>query len=177
MNTPSAEPAITFSHSPPSNALSPRSEVSPSPSNWTLAQEQLAQEEYDNELAEHYLYELVRRFARATRALSHYDCLTCLKELEDLPHAHQHSPMVIALVGRAHYERQDYPSVRCFNITAVATWFLLISDALDASSGSPGIQSTTEGGSLSSVGYGGLLIPSVATAAECRAFVSGTRAA
>jgi hypothetical protein len=128
LNTPAAEAAAVFSHSPPSNTLSPRSEVSPSPSNWTLAQEQLAQEEYDNELAEHYLYELVRRFARAARALSHYDCQVCLEELEQLPHVHQHSSMVIAMVGRAHYERQDYPSVRRFNITAAATWILLIID-------------------------------------------------
>ncbi|KAF8810137.1 TPR-like protein [Phlegmacium glaucopus] len=101
---------VAYSPSPPSAALSPRSEVSPSPSTWTSAQEQLAQEEYENELAEQYIYDLIRRFARATRALALYDCQRCLEELEQLPHVHQNSPWVIALVGRAHYERQDYAS-------------------------------------------------------------------
>lgn len=103
---------MAYSHSPPSAALSPRSEVSPSPSNWTSAQEQLAQEEYENDLAEQYIYDLVRRFARATRALALYDCQRCLEELEQLPHVQQNSPWVIAIVGKAHYERQDYASVR-----------------------------------------------------------------
>jgi anaphase-promoting complex subunit 3 len=103
---------VGYSPSPPAATLSPRSEVSPSPSNWTSAQEQLAQEEYENELAEQYIYDLTRRFARATRALALYDCQTCLEELEQLPHVHQNSPWVIAIVGRAHFERQDYASVR-----------------------------------------------------------------
>ena len=103
---------VAYSPSPPSAALSPRSEGSPSPSNWTSAQEQLAQEEYEAELAEHYLYELLRRFARASRALSHYDCQKCLEELEQLPHAQQKSSAVIAMVGKAHYEQQDFASVR-----------------------------------------------------------------
>ena len=109
---------VAYSTSPPSAALSPRSEASPSPSNWTSAQEQLAQEEYDKELAEQYIYNLIRRFARATRALALYDCQRCLEELEQLPHVHQNSPWVIAIVGRAHYERQDYASVR----VTVASW-------------------------------------------------------
>ncbi|PPQ68934.1 hypothetical protein CVT25_009028 [Psilocybe cyanescens] len=98
-----------YSPSPPA-ALSPRSEVSPSPSNWTSAQEQLAQEEYEHEQAEHYIYELVRSFARSARALALYDCQKCLDELEQLPHAHQHSCTVFAMVGRAQYERQDFSS-------------------------------------------------------------------
>ncbi|KAF9476333.1 TPR-like protein [Pholiota conissans] len=101
---------VAYPPSPPSAALTPRSEVSPSPSTWTSAQEQLAQEEFESEQAEHYLYELVRRFARAARALSLYECKECLDELEQLPHVHQHSCTVIAMVGRAHYEQQDFPS-------------------------------------------------------------------
>jgi len=85
--------------------------VSPSPSNWTSAQEQVAQEEYESELAEHYIYELVRRFARAARHLATYDCQKCVDELEQLPHVQQHSCTVIAMVGRAHYEQQDFASV------------------------------------------------------------------
>ena len=102
---------MAYSPSPPSAALSPRSEASPSPSTWTSAQEQAAQEEYENEQAEQYIYELVRRFARAARALATYDCRKCLDELEQLPHAHQNSCTVIAMLGRAHYERQDFASV------------------------------------------------------------------
>lgn len=102
---------IAYSQSPPSAAHSPRSEVSPSPSNWTSAHEQAAQDEYEAELADHYIYNLTRRFASATRALAMYDCQKCLDELEQLPHAHQRTPWVLALVGRAHYEKLDFASV------------------------------------------------------------------
>jgi len=101
---------VAYSPSPPSIVHSPHSEVSPSPSNWTAAHEQDAQEAYDLELAEQYLYDLTRRFASATRALALYDCRKCLDELEQLPHAHQQSPWVLAMVGRAHYERLEYAS-------------------------------------------------------------------
>lgn len=101
---------VAYSQSPPSIAHSPRSETSPSPSNWTAAHEQAAQEEYEGELADHYMYNLTRKFASATRALSMYDCQKCLEELEELPHTQQHSPWVLAMVGRAHYERLDYAS-------------------------------------------------------------------
>lgn len=100
------------SPSPPSNAHSPRSETSPSPSNWTAAHEQAAQEAYETELAEHYIYDLVRRLASATRALAMYDCQKCLDELEQLPHVHQRSAWALALAGKAHYEKLDYASVR-----------------------------------------------------------------
>ncbi|KAF5387124.1 hypothetical protein D9615_001841 [Tricholomella constricta] len=102
---------VAYSQSPPSAAAqSPREEVSPSPSNWTTAHEQAAQDEYDAELAEHYVYTLMQKFARATRALAMYDCQACLLELEQLPGVHQASPWVLAMVGRAHYEKQDFAS-------------------------------------------------------------------
>ncbi|KAG6919963.1 hypothetical protein DXG01_013312 [Tephrocybe rancida] len=102
---------VAYSHSPPSNAAhSPRSEVSPSPSTWTSAQEQAAQDEYDAEMADHYLYNLTRTFASAARALALYDCQGCLQELEQLPNVHQSSPWVLSLVGRAQYEKQDFAS-------------------------------------------------------------------
>ncbi|KAJ7738514.1 hypothetical protein DFH07DRAFT_841056 [Mycena maculata] len=97
-----------YSPSPPSIAHSPRSETSPSPSNWTSAHEQAAQEAYEWELAEQYLYDLVRHFASATRALSLYDCSKCLAELEKLPYVHQSTPWVLAMIGRAHYEKLEY---------------------------------------------------------------------
>ncbi|KAJ7285681.1 hypothetical protein C8J57DRAFT_1285528 [Mycena rebaudengoi] len=95
-----------YSPSPP--AHSPRSEASPSPSNWTSTHEQAAQEAYELELAEQYLYDLVRRFASATRALSLYDSPKCLAELEQLPYVHQTTPWVLAMIGRAHYEQLEY---------------------------------------------------------------------
>lgn len=102
---------VAYSQSPPSIAHSPRSEVSPSPSNWTAAHEQAAQDDYEGELADYYIYNLIRRFASATRALAMYDCQQCLAELGQLPQAHQYSPWVLAMVGRAHYEKSDYASV------------------------------------------------------------------
>lgn len=105
---PSGE--VAESTSTPS-ALSPGSEASPPPPpTWTLQQEQQAQEEYEHELAEHYLYDLLRKFASAARRLALYDCKTCLRELEQLPVAHQRSTSVLIMVGKVHYELQDYAS-------------------------------------------------------------------
>ena len=101
---------IACSSSPPSIPHSPRSEDFPA--QWTSAHEQEAQEAYESELAENYLYDLMRRFASAMRALAMYDCGGCLEELEQLPHVHQQSSSVLAMVGRAHYERLEYAHVR-----------------------------------------------------------------
>ncbi|KIJ17444.1 hypothetical protein PAXINDRAFT_168102 [Paxillus involutus ATCC 200175] len=101
---------IGSSTSPTSNAQSPHSDTSPAPSNWTPAHEQAAQEAYEQEMADYYIYDLMRRFARATRALSVYDCYSCLMELEHMPSTHQQSSWVLAMVGRAHYERLEYAS-------------------------------------------------------------------
>ena len=98
-------------------STSPRSELSPPPSTWTIQQEQQAQEEYQQELADYYLYELVRQFASAARRLALYDCRTCLKELERLPVCHQRSTSVLIMVGKVHYELQDYTSVSGFTFS------------------------------------------------------------
>ncbi|KAH9951396.1 protein prenylyltransferase [Amylocystis lapponica] len=86
---------------------SPRSEASSTPM-WTAAQEQAAQEAYETELADHYVYELMRMFARATRAMALYDCRGSLAYLEELPPNHQRSAWVMAMVGKAHYELGEY---------------------------------------------------------------------
>ncbi|KAI0062242.1 TPR-like protein [Artomyces pyxidatus] len=99
-----------YSQSPHSITQSPRSEASPAPSNWTASHEQAAQEAYDTELADQYIYDLMRLFASATRALAMYDTQLCMEELDKLPHVHQRSAYVMAMVGRAHYERTDYTS-------------------------------------------------------------------
>ncbi|KAH9028166.1 TPR-like protein [Lactarius hengduanensis] len=100
------------SQSPRSATQSPRSDTSPAPSNWTASQEQAAQEAYEVELADQYIYDLMRLFASATRALAMYNTSLCMEELDKLPHVHQRSPYVMAMVGKAHYERTDYTSVR-----------------------------------------------------------------
>lgn len=94
------------SHSPPS--ITQSSEISPSPSTWTASQEQAAQDDYDTELAEHYLYNLTRKFASVARSLATYNCQRCLDELQELPYAQQRSAYVLAMAGRAHYEKSDY---------------------------------------------------------------------
>ncbi|KAF8652689.1 hypothetical protein AX16_004194 [Volvariella volvacea WC 439] len=100
---------LAHSPSPPPVGQSSHSDGSPT-GQLTSAHELAAQEEYESELADHYIYNLIRRFASATRALAMYDCQKCLDELEQLPHVHQRSPWVLAMVGRAHYEKLDYAS-------------------------------------------------------------------
>ncbi|KAK0197270.1 hypothetical protein F5146DRAFT_1014772 [Armillaria mellea] len=95
---------VGYSPSPPPNAHSPRSERSPSPSAWTSA----TQDAYETELADNYVYDLMRRFAIATRALTLFDSTKCLDELMQLPEEHQKTPWVLSLIGRAHYEKADY---------------------------------------------------------------------
>ncbi|KAJ8699782.1 anaphase-promoting complex subunit cdc27 [Pleurotus ostreatus] len=81
----------------------------PSSSTWT-AHDQATQETYESDAADHFIYDLMRRFAIAWRALSVYDVQGCIHELGQLPHGQQQSPGVLAMVGRANYERLDYPS-------------------------------------------------------------------
>jgi anaphase-promoting complex subunit 3 len=87
---------------------SPNSDASIAPSNLTALPDHASQEAHETEVAEHYLYELMRRFAAATRALSRYESQTCLDELSQLPFIYQQSVSVLVMVGRAEFERQDY---------------------------------------------------------------------
>lgn len=99
---PQTSPPIPQSSSP---------ETSPAPNTWTAAQEQAAQEKYDAELADYHIYDLMRKFARATRSMALYDCKKCLDDLEDIPANHQRSTLVLTMVGKAHYELGEYPAV------------------------------------------------------------------
>jgi anaphase-promoting complex subunit 3 len=99
---------VANSPSPPAMAQSPRSEGSPSP--WSLSQEQVAQAAYETEVADKYIYDLMRQFARVTRALSMYQSQRCLEEIELLPHIQQKTPWVLSMVGKAHYNKGDYIS-------------------------------------------------------------------
>ncbi|KIM65304.1 hypothetical protein SCLCIDRAFT_112905 [Scleroderma citrinum Foug A] len=106
---------VASSTSPASNTHSAGSETFAGPNHWTAADEQAAQEAFEVEMADYYIYDLMRRFARAVRALSVYDCYSCLMELERMPSEHQQSSWVLAMVGRAHYERLEYaPAERAF---------------------------------------------------------------
>ncbi|KAF9069684.1 hypothetical protein BDP27DRAFT_1222171 [Rhodocollybia butyracea] len=97
---------VAHSPSPPAVANSPRSEGSPSA--WTAAQEQAAQVAYETEVADKYIYDLMRQFARAGRALALYQSQKCLDEIELLPLLQQKSPWVVSMVGKAHYDKGEY---------------------------------------------------------------------
>ena len=78
--------------------------------------EQAAREKYEVALADWIIYDLMRMCARAARALAVYDCRGCLEELEKLPPEHQRSPWVMAMVGKAHYELNEYNAVSLSNV-------------------------------------------------------------
>lgn len=64
------------------------------------------------EIAECIVYNTMRSCARAFWAFSSYDLQKCLDELEGLDAMQQRTPWVMALVGRAEYEKGDYAAVR-----------------------------------------------------------------
>ncbi|KZV92867.1 TPR-like protein [Exidia glandulosa HHB12029] len=82
---------------------SPRSEASPAP-----AFDAAAQEALEFQAADDYIYELMRVFARATRAMAQYKCMQVIQELELLPQEQQNSPSGLVLIARANYEMVDY---------------------------------------------------------------------
>jgi anaphase-promoting complex subunit 3 len=94
-------PAFTQSQSEPSK-LAELPAIPPSIS---------ADEIYEMQVADHTIYNLMRTFASATRALAMYDCRACLLELEKLPREHQRSAWVMSMVGKAHYELGEYAAV------------------------------------------------------------------
>jgi len=69
-------------------------------------------EDHAMEIAECIVYNTMRSCARAFRAFANYDLQKCLDELEGLDAAQQRTPWVMALVGRAEYEKGDYAAVR-----------------------------------------------------------------
>jgi anaphase-promoting complex subunit 3 len=84
----------THSQSPQSIAQSPRSHISPAQSNWmpcTASHEMAAQEAHKVEVADQHIYDLMRLFASATRALGMYSTALCMEELDKLPYVHQGS--------------------------------------------------------------------------------------
>jgi anaphase-promoting complex subunit 3 len=106
----------THSPSPPAAANSPRSDEGDAvPTTtapiWSAGDEAAAVADYCAELADFQVYELMRHFAKATRAITLYDTQACLNTLDKLPPVHQRTPWVMAMVGRAHYERTEYASV------------------------------------------------------------------
>ncbi|PIL23808.1 hypothetical protein GSI_13559 [Ganoderma sinense ZZ0214-1] len=95
---------------PSSLAQHMHSEASPPPPpTWSAEQEKAAQEVYAAESADFLVYEVMRKFASATRAMALYECRVCLEELETLPVPHKRSASVMAMLGKAHYELGQYP--------------------------------------------------------------------
>ncbi|KAI0831089.1 protein prenylyltransferase [Trametes gibbosa] len=93
------------------SGLSAHSESPPPPSAaWTAEQERAAEEAYAAECVEYKIYNVMRSFASAARALALYDCRLCLDELEKLPAQQQRSASVMGMVGKAHYELGQYPA-------------------------------------------------------------------
>jgi anaphase-promoting complex subunit 3 len=76
------------------------------------ADEPSSQEIYEMELAEYTVYNTMRCCAKALRAFATYDLQTCIAELECLDAVHQRTPWVMAMVGKAEYEKGDYSAVR-----------------------------------------------------------------
>lgn len=102
------EADVARSSSPQSVAHSPRSDASHAASNWTALQDHGTQDTYETEIADHYIYDLMRKFAYASRALARYESQLCLDELSQLPYVYQQSVSVLVMVGRAEFERQEY---------------------------------------------------------------------
>jgi anaphase-promoting complex subunit 3 len=88
---------------------------------WTAEDEAAASAEYGAALAEYEVYDLMRQFARAMRALALYDTRGCLNALGELPPLHQRTPWVMSLFGKAHYERTEYSAVR--TVLYLSSWF------------------------------------------------------
>jgi len=63
-------------------------------------------------MADYTIWKLTHTFAVATKALSVYDCRTCLEVLDELPVSHQRSAWVMAMVGKAHYELGEYTAAQ-----------------------------------------------------------------
>jgi anaphase-promoting complex subunit 3 len=77
---------------------------------WTAAQEQQAQEAFEQSLAQYYIYSVTRTFALALFHLSTFSSSDCLWTLSVLPPPHQSTSLSLSLIARAHYEVQDYRS-------------------------------------------------------------------
>lgn len=72
------------------------------------------------EIAECIAYNTMRSCARAFRAFTSYDLQKCLDELEGLDAVQQRTPWVMALVGRAEYEKGDYAAVRFLQLLFIS---------------------------------------------------------
>lgn len=97
-------------YSPPVSSI-PQSPTSEEYPGRPRIDEASLQETYEKELAEYTVYNTMRCCAKALRAFAMYDLQLCLDELEGLDAVHQRSPWVMAMVGKAEYEKGDYSAV------------------------------------------------------------------
>jgi anaphase-promoting complex subunit 3 len=106
------------------------SKAAPAPPSGTRSSEDKStrQQSGDREMetAECIVYNTMRSCARAFRAFTCYDLQRCLDELEGLDAVQQRTPWVMALVGRAEYEKGDYAAVSfvynpCSHLSDIST--------------------------------------------------------
>jgi anaphase-promoting complex subunit 3 len=62
-------------------------------------------------IAERYVFDLMKVFARAQHHLSKYECRAAIECLERLPQSQQMAPTVMIMTARAHYELVEYIQV------------------------------------------------------------------
>jgi anaphase-promoting complex subunit 3 len=91
---------------------------------WTADEEKTATDEYWAAMADNAVYDLMRHFAEATRALALFDVGECVSVLDRLPVVHQRSPWAMIMLGKAHYEKTEYAEVGCL------TWASLFASAI-----------------------------------------------
>lgn len=65
-------------------------------------------------IADDWLRDVVRKCARAYRALSMYACQEAMREIDSLPAEVQGSPWALDIVARAYYEMANYVVVSLF---------------------------------------------------------------
>jgi anaphase-promoting complex subunit 3 len=69
--------------------------------------------------ADEWLRDIVRRCAKAYRALSAYACAEAIREIDTLPTEIQVSPWALEITARAYYEMANYPVVRTSSLAPV----------------------------------------------------------
>ena len=104
-----------------------------------------------------------------------YNTALCMEELDKLPHVHQRSSYVMAMVGKAHYERTDYTSVRTHSycVAHPCKYTLTSRDGIGGTRlpGGAGV------GPISAVGYGGVLYLVMASPTDRATVLPCTRTA
>jgi hypothetical protein len=119
-------------------------------------------------VADRYVFDLMKAFAKAQYHLSKYECKAALDCLDRLPQNQQMSPTAMITVAKAHYELVEYVPVSLTN---------RILSYSHLSVGRKGVQSCKTTRSLSTMGHGFIFNSTVASSKKCPTLVSRSRAA